>query len=196
MSHNNQTNKYYYHGAPTIEIAKQIMNEGLYMQYNDINRTAKPELNPVGLLTYSYGHENVGKNAVVIIDQPNGYNVVQYNDTGKKIVGTGQGIKTINEFDTNYVIPTKYIVGYVDKYNDKVIYNPNYYKFQEKQELSQTVDSMVEAMAQGVDVLGEHNNEMQASNTRIMGYAKMWILELITAIIIIGIIVLGIVLNY
>ena len=149
MSHNKETNRYYYHGAPSIGIANQIMQEGLYMQYGDINRTAKPELNTVELLKYSYGHDNVGRHAVVIIDQPNNEYVVQYAVAGKKLAGTGQGLAGVNTFNANYVIPTKYIVGYIDKDNEKIIYNPNYYKFQANQISLQQVDVMIQAMIDG-----------------------------------------------
>ena len=57
------------------------------------------------------------------------------------------------------------------------------------------VDSMVERMAQGVDVLGENSDVFNQSNGKTKGYAKVWILGIITTIVAIGIIILGMMLK-
>lgn len=57
------------------------------------------------------------------------------------------------------------------------------------------VDAMIEAMAQGVDVLGENTEEINQSNTRTMGFVKIWVLGIITTLVSIGIIALGIMLK-
>ena len=49
----------------------------------------------------------------------------------------------------------------------------------------------IEKMEQGIDVLGETTNEIQTNNGMKMGFAKIWILAIVTTIICIGIIVLG-----
>ncbi len=55
-------------------------------------------------------------------------------------------------------------------------------------------DSMVEEMAQGVDVLGENQNQQEVSNGKQMGFTAIWLLGLVTGIVSAGILVLGAVL--
>ncbi len=127
-NHTDKDISYYYHGAPSQDIAKKILDTGLYMQYNDISRTAKKELSVPEILNYSYGHDNVGRHAVVIIAVPNSeYPVVQNYDANITICGTGQGLEQVG-FNPKYVIPSQYIVGYIDKDAKQFIANPNYSK--------------------------------------------------------------------
>lgn len=127
-NHTDKDISYYYHGAPSQDIAKKILNAGLYMQYNDINRTAKKELSVSEILNYSYGHDNVGRHAVVIIAFPNGESLVNINDnTDITICGTAQGLEQ-SDFTPKYVIPSQYIVGYIDKDAKQLIANSNYSK--------------------------------------------------------------------
>lgn len=119
---------YYYHGAPSQDIAKKILDTGLYMQYSDINRTAKKELSVPEILNYSYGHDNVGSHAIVVIAVPNGEYPVNINDnTNITISGTSQGLEQ-GDFAPKYVISSQYIVGYIDKDAKKLIANSNYSK--------------------------------------------------------------------
>ena len=121
-----QNISYYYHGAPSQNIAQKIMVEGLYMQYNDINRTAKKELSSVEILNYTYGHDQVGRHAIVIIGVPKDKNPVNINNNNNiTVVGTGQGLYQF-EFNPKYIIPSEYIVGYIDKDAKQLILNPNY----------------------------------------------------------------------
>lgn len=123
---NRQNISYYYHGAPSQNIAQKIMTEGLYMQYNDINRTAKKELSSDEILNYSYGHDNVGRHAIVIIAVPKDVNPVNINSNNNiTICGTGQGLAQF-DFNPQYIIPSEYIVGYIDKDAKQLIANPNY----------------------------------------------------------------------
>ena len=50
-------------------------------------------------------------------------------------------------------------------------------------------------MAQGIDVLGENNNEIVQTSGRTMGYVKVGVLVTVTAIISICIIILGIIIT-
>ena len=127
-NHTDKNISYYYHGAPSQDIAKKILDTGLYMQYNDINRTAKKELSVSEILNYSYGHDNVGRHAVVIIAVPNGQSPISPNyDTNITIAGTAQGIEQA-DFNPKYVIPSQYIIGYIDKDAKQLIANSNYSK--------------------------------------------------------------------
>ena len=108
----------YFHGSPSNSISEKIVKEGLYMQYNDINRTAKKGLTPEQILRYSYGHENVGSRSIVVIKVPKGEDPVQFNhDKNIVIAGTGQGAKGANDFRPQYIIPKEYIAGIIDKVN-------------------------------------------------------------------------------
>lgn len=171
------------------------------MQYGEINRTATKELSVPQILNYSYGHDNVGRYVMVVISVPKGENVVEFNHNDDvRIVGTGQGIQTINEFKPRYVIPNKYIVGYIDKYSKKVIKNPNYYlnnsKFEDSME--QQSELMIQAMVNDqIDANGQAiiQNQEIISNNRTMGFAKVWLLGILTTIASLGIIVIGVLLN-
>ena len=117
---------YYYHGAQGLDDAENIINKGLYMQYNEIERTAKANLSLAQILNYSYGYDNVGRHAVVVIAVPNGENIVARNpDKNISVSGTSQGLKQ-GAFNPEYVIHNQYIVGYINKDEKKIIKNPNY----------------------------------------------------------------------
>ena len=117
---------YYYHGAQGLDDAENIINKGLYMQYNEIERAAKANLSLAQILNYSYGYDNVGRHAVVVIAVPNGENIVARNpDKNISVSGTSQGLKQ-GAFNPEYVIHNQYIVGYINKDEKKIIKNPNY----------------------------------------------------------------------
>lgn len=124
VNHEGGDYTYYYHGAPSVSIAHQIQNEGLFMQYGEIERTAKMELSVPEIIEYRYGHDGVGRDAIVVIAVPNGENPVNENiDESKVVCGTGQGMEQ-GSFNPKYVIPSKYILGYIDKYSKKFVKNP------------------------------------------------------------------------
>ena len=60
--------------------------------------------------------------------------------------------------------------------------------------LSQQADTMVNQMTQGVDVLGENQNQQEVSNGKQMGFTAIWLLGLVTGIVSAGILILGAVL--
>lgn len=200
VNHHDTDCTYYYHGAPSQEIANGIMNSGLYMQYSEMSRTAKKELSVSEILDYSYGHDNVGRHAIVVLSVPNGENVIEFNHNDDvKIAGTGQGKETINEFKPKYVIPNKYIVGYIDKDAKRFIKNPNYYLNNKVEDsVEQQAELMIQAMANGqIDTNGQPivQNQEIISNNRTMGFAKVWVLGILTTIASIVIIVIGGLLN-
>lgn len=200
VNHQDDNFTYYYHGAPSQEIANSIMNSGLYMQYGEMSRTSTKELSVSGILDYSYGHDNVGRHAIVVISVPEGKNVIEFNQNDDvKIAGTGQGIETISEFKPKYVIPNEYIVGYIDKDAKKVIKNPNYYLNNKVEDsVEQQAELMIQAMVNGqIDTNGQPivQNQEIISNNRTMGFAKVWVLGILTTIVSAGIIVIGVFLN-
>lgn len=64
-----------------------------------------------------------------------------------------------------------------------------------KSYIEQNVNSMIDQMTQGIDVLSENTDFINQSGNKSMGYAKVWLLGLITSIISVGIILLGIILK-
>ncbi len=119
---------YYYHGATSVETAAKIANEGLFMQYGQIDRTAKKELSVSDILSYSYGHENAGRHAIVVIAAPHngGNGIINFNNNNDvQVEGTGQG-KEQGSFTPKYVIPNQYIVGYIDKDSRQFVPNEKY----------------------------------------------------------------------
>ena len=117
---------YYYHGTQSVDDAKNIIDKGLYMQYNEIDRTAKANLSLAQILNYSYGHDNVGRYAIVVIGVPNNESVVDINiDKNVLVSSTNQGLEQ-GAFNPKYVIHNQYIVGYINKEQKKFIKNPNY----------------------------------------------------------------------
>lgn len=125
-NHVNDGYTYYYHGAPSVPTAQKIINEGLFMQYGEIDRTAKCELTVPEIIEYAYGHDGVGRDAMVVIAVPDGENPVYDNiDESVVICGTGQGYEQGN-FNPKYVIPSKYIIGYIDKSSKMFVANPKF----------------------------------------------------------------------
>lgn len=123
----------YYHGTDSNMISSKICNEGLYMQYGEIRRTAVTDLSFSDIINYSYGHENVGRHSMIIIMFPKGENVVEINqDSSVILAGTGQGKEGARNFNPNYMIPCSYIYGIIDKDNKQIIKNPNF-KLKENQ---------------------------------------------------------------
>ena len=55
-------------------------------------------------------------------------------------------------------------------------------------------EAIVNQMAQGVDVLGENQNQQEISNGKQMGFTAIWLLGLVTGIVSAGILILGAVL--
>lgn len=116
---------YFFHGSAGQAISQQINSQGLYMQYNDIDRTAKPNLTPYELLTYKYGHDSMGLHAITIIGVPKGEYVIEANHDNAVVSGTSQGAEQ-GDFVPKYKIPKRYIYGYIDKDNKEVVKNPDY----------------------------------------------------------------------
>jgi len=62
------------------------------------------------------------------------------------------------------------------------------------QGIEQQAEAMVNQMAQGIDVLGENQNQQEISNGKQMGFTAIWLLGLVTGIVSAGILILGAVL--
>lgn len=128
MEHDKSKYKYWYHGTSDSETGYKIMQEGLVMASNDLSRTAYPEFTPEQLVTYSRGlMGEIGADGVVIIRQPltenrRPVNIVENNTSQIAVTQSGLGGFSLDPL--KYLVPPQYIVGYIDKYNHKVITNP------------------------------------------------------------------------
>ena len=140
MNHNRSEHIFHYHGTQDgdiMEIAEKIINEGLLMT-RDLSSTSNPEFDIEDFLLYKRGFGGeIGKNAIVIIDQPiidgNPMDITEEltGDEGYTFVSSGlQGLDN----KPNYIIRPEYIVGYVNKLDKKVVFNPLYYRYVELME--------------------------------------------------------------
>lgn len=131
MKHDKTKNSYWYHGTQDAESGYSIVKQGLVMASKELGSTAYCEFTPEQLLTYSRGFAGeIGEHGVVIISQPRGekglpIDIVKKNNTNIEVVQSGLG--GFKENTLKYMIPSKYIVGYVDKLNHKVVKNPEYF---------------------------------------------------------------------
>ena len=201
MSHDRTKDVYYFHGTQTLEDAASILEQGFGMMRNDLSSTAYREFTKDELILYSRGFGGtIGRDAVVIIDDPivdgKQKNIVEENNFETQINFSPSGLQGLDG-KPNYIVKPENIVGYVNKKDKKVIFNPKYrnYKTITESANNSVVDNVIEQMAQGVDVLGENTNEMTQSNSRTMGFAKVGVLAIVTALISIGLLVLGVILS-
>ena len=132
MQHDSKKHRYLYHGTQDVEAGYSIVKQGLLMANKDLGRTAYSEFTAEQLLTYSRGFDGaIGEYGVVIIDQPLNdqkfpLDIVEKNNTDISVLQSGLG--GFDQDKLKYIVPSKYIVGYVDKHNHKVVKNPEYYK--------------------------------------------------------------------
>ena len=67
-------------------------------------------------------------------------------------------------------------------------------KHQPQKTKEEIVNTMLQKLAQGIDVLGENQNQQEVSNGKQMGFTAIWLLGLVTGIVSAGILILGAVL--
>lgn len=122
MDHDVNKFEYLYHGTACIEDAERILSEGLYMVSRELNSTTYSEFTIEQLLLYKRGFVGeVGSEAIVVIKKPIGKEIViELTDEEKTVVSVAQsGLGGFNEIE--YAIPDKYIIGYINKRDKKVI---------------------------------------------------------------------------
>lgn len=148
MTHNKQKHKYLFHGTQDIESAESILKQGLGMMRGDLDSTTYEELSMDGLLLYSRGFlGEIGNDAIVIIDQPvneegKRENIVQELEENQEIKFLPSGLQGLDR-KPKYIVDPKYIVGFVNKRDKKIIFNPKYYDYNRfvTQESEQTIFS-------------------------------------------------------
>ena len=135
MEHDKTKHNYLFHGTQDLESAQSIIDEGLGMMREDLSSTTYAEFSMDEVILYSRGFANeIGKDAIVIIDQPINEDgkreeIVQRLDKNKEISFIQSGLQGLDE-KPQYIIDSKYIIGYVNKRDKEVNFNPKYYEYE------------------------------------------------------------------
>lgn len=128
MEHDTKTHRYRFHGTTCLDDAKSICEHGLGVMRRDLDSTTYTELTMEQVIVHERGFGGeIGRDAYIIIDEPRGEKILEPYDGNLKIVGSGlQGL----EVEARNIVRSKYIVGYVDKLNRDIIFNPEYYDYE------------------------------------------------------------------
>ena len=131
MEHDKEKSSYYFHGTQSLEDAESIIEEGLGMMRDDLTSTSYREFTKDEVILYERGFGGeIGHDAVVIIDVPKDsegreLNVVEPLQEGSSISFSPSGLQGLDG-GANYVVNSEHIVGYVDKRNKQIVFNPKY----------------------------------------------------------------------
>ncbi len=134
MTHDKEKHNYLFHGTQDLESAESILNQGLGMMREDLSATTYSEFSMDEVILYSRGFGGeVGRDAIVIIDQPINEegireNIVQNIDEKKEIDFSPSGLQGLDG-KPNYIVDSKYIIGFVNKRDKQVTFNSKYYDF-------------------------------------------------------------------
>ncbi len=134
MAHDTKKHTYHFHGTQDLESAKSIMREGLGMMRESLSTTSYTEFTMDEVILYSRGlGGEIGRDAIIIIDEPitedgKAKEIVEPLQSDKKIHFSPSGLQGLNG-KPEYIVNPQYIVGYVDKRNKAIIYNPRYYAY-------------------------------------------------------------------
>ena len=127
MQHDSGLEEYRYHGTQSLVDGQSILEKGLLMASSDLDKTSYSEISIDQLLLYKRGiNGEIGKDCMVIFSIPKGKNVVEPINSGDySFAQSGLGGF---DYGPKFMVPSEYIVGYVDKANHIIIKNPNYSK--------------------------------------------------------------------
>lgn len=132
MSHDKKEHLYLFHGTQSLEDAESILKQGLGMMRDDLSTTSYQEFSMEDVILYSRGMGGViGKDAIVIIDNPinedgTAQNIIERLDENADINFLPSGLQGLNG-RPQYIVPTQYIVGFVNKRDKKIVFNPRYH---------------------------------------------------------------------
>ena len=133
LAHDEKKHMYLFHGTQDLESADSILRQGFGMMRSDLSSTLYQEFSVRDIILYQRGFSGeIGRDAVIVIDQPieSGQlrEIVQPKPEDKKIDFAPSGLQGLNG-KANFYIDTKYILGYLNKKDRKVITNPRYYDY-------------------------------------------------------------------
>lgn len=171
MAHDKEKHEYLYHGTQDLESAKSILDEGLGMMRYNLDSTSYSEMDMERLLLYKRGFlGEIGKDAIVIIDQPisedgSKKDIVQELDENKQIHFVPSGLQGLDG-KPQYIVDSMYIVGYIDKKNMDVIYNPRYYDY-DKLKIKQVVNKSKSTQDLGKETLEEQSNTQEKESVEL-----------------------------
>ena len=124
IDHDKNDEEYLYHATSTLTDGLNILDKGLFMDSHNLSSTTFSEFDISDILTYEYGNDfrKVG-DYIIVIRNPNNEEIVRETTEKEKqenlIVSRRIDYsKPIND----YVIDPSYIVGLIDK-KDQKIYN-------------------------------------------------------------------------
>ena len=130
MNHDQSKSTYYFHGTQDLESAQKCLGTGLLLTHDDLYSTAVRELSKEQVIGYEIGLGGlIGRDAIVIVDVPKDENGREIKiDIPNENRNTSFVPSGLQGFDgkPNYVIPPEFIVGYIDKKNKRIVFNPMY----------------------------------------------------------------------
>ena len=136
IEHNPEEEIYRYHATGSIYDAKNILEEGFYTYSKDLDSTSFREFDIEQILTYSYGNGTQnGGDYIIVISEPKDDDidiVSKISEEELKNVSIVPRRNAIIGNKPSYKVDKKYIVGFIDKEHEKVIFNPEYHNSNEK----------------------------------------------------------------
>lgn len=130
MEHDKKTHTYRFHGTTCLEDAKFICDQGLGVMRDDLDSTSYRELTMDEIILHQRGFAGeIGRDAYIVIDEPNGVQILESLQEGEKMNIVGSGLQGV-DVQANKIVRSKYIIGYVDKRNKEIVFNPEYYDYE------------------------------------------------------------------
>ena len=136
MEHDTKKCSYYFHGTQTLEDAPTIIELGLGMMRDKLTTTAYKEFTKDQVILYERGFGGeIGHEAIVIIDVPKDSNGKELDVVTKLKDSTNfpfspSGLQGLNG-KPNYIVLPENTVGYVDKRNKQIVFNPKYKNYEQ-----------------------------------------------------------------
>ena len=137
IEHDPEKETYRYHATGSLYDAKRILEEGFYMFSNDLDSTSFQEFNVDQILTYSYGNGTQNfEDYIVVLSEPKDEDtdiVTRLTDEEIEKVTIVPRRNAIMGNKPTYKVDKKYIVGIIDKKQEKIIFNQEYINNVKKQ---------------------------------------------------------------
>ena len=123
----------YYHATTDRETAQKIVNEGLYSYSANLSSTAMSGLSLNGILDYGYGNGiNMYDKYIVVLRVPQGEDVVRPLTPEEREAAAVFPRRMAITDKPEYIIDSKYVVGFVDKERKELVVNPHIEKNHER----------------------------------------------------------------